>query len=133
MRQFLFLFTALTLMLVAGISFADHEGRGGQQRGEVWDGGHPAPMDRGNFPSHHAINDRHEANGFKNYGQYLAAKHVSENLGIPLGALRARVTGAHAVSLGRAIQELRPDLPPARVYDETRRAEEWSKREGNGR
>jgi hypothetical protein len=36
-------------------------------------------------------------------GQYVAAQHVSENLGIPIGALKAKMTGNNAVSLGKAI------------------------------
>jgi hypothetical protein len=45
--------------------------------------------------------------GFKNQGQFLAALHVSQNLGIPFAQLRAEMTGRHRDSLGAAIQELR--------------------------
>lgn len=44
--------------------------------------------------------------GFKNLGECVAALHVSKNLGIPFSGLQARMTGANAVSLGKAIQDL---------------------------
>jgi len=48
--------------------------------------------------------------GFKNIGQCVAAAHVAKNLDIPGGfdALKAKVTGDGAVSLGKAIEELAP-------------------------
>lgn len=50
-------------------------------------------------------------NGFKNLGQCVAAAHVAKNLNIPGGfdALKAKVTGSGAVSLGKAIKQLAPD------------------------
>lgn len=49
--------------------------------------------------------------GFKNLGQCVAAMHVAKNLDIPGGfdALKAKMTGSGAVSLGKAIQELSPN------------------------
>ena len=49
--------------------------------------------------------------GFKNVGQCVAAAHVAKNLSIPGGfdALKAKVTGAGAVSLGKAIKGFAPD------------------------
>lgn len=49
-------------------------------------------------------------NGFKNIGQCVAAAHVAKNLDIPGGfdALKAKLTGSGAVSLGKAIQQLDP-------------------------
>src|SRR5260370_41336555 len=49
--------------------------------------------------------------GFKTLGQCVAAMHVAKNLDIPGGfdALRDKVTGTNAVSLGKAIQELSPN------------------------
>ena len=49
-------------------------------------------------------------NGFKNLGQCVAAAHVAKNLNIPGGfdALKAKVTGTGAVSLGKAIEALEP-------------------------
>ncbi|HEY6126698.1 MAG TPA: hypothetical protein VIW23_00810 [Candidatus Acidoferrum sp.] len=48
--------------------------------------------------------------GFKNLGQCVAAAHVAKNLDIPGGfdALKAKVTGSGAVSLGKAIEQLSP-------------------------
>jgi hypothetical protein len=48
------------------------------------------------------------AAGFKNQGQFIAALHVSHNLGIPFASLKADMTGDHAKSLGQAIHHLRP-------------------------
>jgi hypothetical protein len=50
-------------------------------------------------------------NGFKNLGQCVAAAHVAKNLNIPGGfdALKAKMTGSSAVSLGKAIKGLAPD------------------------
>jgi hypothetical protein len=49
------------------------------------------------------------SNGFKNQGQFIAALHVSRNLNIPFRQLKMQLTGAHPVSLGQAIQTLRPE------------------------
>lgn len=49
------------------------------------------------------------AQGFKNLGQFVAAVHVSHNLGIPFDQLKAKMTGPGAESLGKAIHELKPD------------------------
>ena len=48
---------------------------------------------------------------FKNLGQCVAAAHVAKNLNIPGGfdALKAKVTGSGAVSLGKAIKGFAPD------------------------
>ena len=46
--------------------------------------------------------------GFRNLGQFVAAAHVSHNLGIPFDQLKDRVTGANATSLGQAIHQLKP-------------------------
>lgn len=48
--------------------------------------------------------------GFKNLGQCVAAAHVAKNLNIPGGfdALKAKVTGSGAVSLGKAISGFAP-------------------------
>jgi hypothetical protein len=46
--------------------------------------------------------------GFKNQGQFIAALHVSHNLGIPFSKLKADMTGARHLSLGQSIQDLKP-------------------------
>ena len=50
-------------------------------------------------------------NGFKNIGRCVAAAHVAKNLDIPGGfdALKAKITGTGAVSLGKAIQGFAPN------------------------
>jgi hypothetical protein len=50
-------------------------------------------------------------NGFKNLGQCVAAAHVAKNLDIPGGfdALKAKVTGSGAESLGKAIKGFAPN------------------------
>lgn len=47
--------------------------------------------------------------GFRNLGEFVAAAHVSHNLNIPFDQLKDRITGTNAVSLGRAIHELKPE------------------------
>jgi len=47
------------------------------------------------------------AKGFKNQGQFIAALHVSQNLGIPFADLKTRMVDQH-LSLGQAIQSARP-------------------------
>lgn len=50
------------------------------------------------------------AQGFKNLGQFVAAVHVSKNLGIPFGQLKAKMTGPPAESLGKAVHDLQPSV-----------------------
>ena len=66
--------------------------------------------------------------GFKNYGQYIAAKNVSDNLGIPFDALKAKMTGSSPVSLGQAIQELRPELPAGAAQAAAKKAAKAGKK-----
>lgn len=49
------------------------------------------------------------AMGFKNLGQFVAAVHVSNNLGIPFDQLKMQMIGPPKESLGKAIQALKPD------------------------
>lgn len=60
------------------------------------------------------------ASGFKNLGQFVAAVHVSHNLGIPFDQLKARMQGPPTESLGKAIHQLKPD---ANAKAETKTAE----------
>ena len=48
------------------------------------------------------------SNGFRNQGQFIAALHVSHNLNIPFVDLKSKMTGTSPLSLGQAIQTLRP-------------------------
>lgn len=59
--------------------------------------------------------------GFKNLGQCVAAAHVAKNLNIPGGfdALKTKMTGAGAMSLGKAIEAL---APSANAKSETKKA-----------
>ena len=68
---------------------------------------HLASRTQALLPSGTTINEA--STGFKNTGEFLAAAHVSCNLGIPFGDLKARMTGSQKVSLGKAIQELKPE------------------------
>jgi hypothetical protein len=73
--------------------------------------------------------------GFKNLGQFVAAAHVSKNLGIPFDQLKSRMLGISTtagesgdspVSLGKAIKELRPE---ADATTEVKKAERQAKEE----
>lgn len=66
------------------------------------------------------------SSGFKNLGQFVAAAHVSKNLGIPFDQLKLKMTGDSAVSLGKAIQDLRPE---ADARSEAKKAEQQAKEE----
>jgi hypothetical protein len=70
--------------------------------------------------------------GFKNGGQFIAALHVSKNLGIPFDQLKAKMTGINGqtgqaatapMSLGKAIHELKPTLSQDQANDEAKRGE----------
>ena len=67
------------------------------------------------------------AMGFKNQGQFIAALHVSKNLNIPFDQLKAKMTGADPVSLGKAIQQLRPTMPEKEIEIEKEKAEQQAK------
>jgi hypothetical protein len=78
--------------------------------------------------------------GFKNWGQFVAATHVSNNLNIPFAELKARMTGIAPgttvqnppMSLGQAIQSFKPASPtnetgtwsPTKVRSEVKKAED---------
>jgi len=66
--------------------------------------------------------------GFKNQGQFIAALNVSKNLNIPFADLKSRMTGSNSMSLGQAIQELKPELPENQARKEAERAEKEAKR-----
>ena len=69
--------------------------------------------------------------GFKNLGSCVAAAHVSKNLDIPWDTLRTKLTGSGAVSLGKAIHDLKPDADAKSAAREaTRQASADLKRRG---
>ncbi len=51
-----------------------------------------------------------DAQGFRNLGQFVAAVHVSNNLGIPFDQLKSTMMGPPKKSLGQAIHDLKPDI-----------------------
>ena len=59
------------------------------------------------LPSNMTVQDA--AKGFKNLGQFVAAVHVSHNLGIPFDQLKSMMTASQHDSLGKAIHALKPD------------------------
>ena len=63
------------------------------------------------------------ASGFKNLGQFVAAVHVSHNLGIPFDQLKNKMTAGD--SLGKALHELNPNLS----HKETKAAVKKGKQE----
>jgi hypothetical protein len=67
------------------------------------------------------------ASDFKNRGQFIAALHVSQNLGIPFTDLKARMTGPNAKSLGQAIRDIRPDIELQDARKEAEKAEKQAK------
>jgi len=67
------------------------------------------------------------AMGFRNQGQFIAALHVSKNLNIPFDQLKAKMTGDHPESLGKAIQDLRPAMSEKDVKTAEDTAEKQTK------
>jgi len=60
--------------------------------------------------------------GFRNQGEFIAALHVSRNLGIPFDQLKTELTSRHPDSLGQAIHDLRPNLSRSTVKSDVRLA-----------
>lgn len=71
-------------------------------------------------------NIQQAASGFKNLGQFVAAVHVSHNLGIPFDQLKSTMLGPPSESLGKAIHTLKPD---AASKPEVKKAEEQTKQD----
>ena len=68
------------------------------------------------------------ASGFRNGGQFIAALHVSKNLGIPFDQLKAKMMSSNPpMSLGRAIHALKPNMPEKDVDKEVDNAEKEAK------
>ena len=70
--------------------------------------------------------------GFKTWGQFVAAVHVSNNLGLPFDSLKTAMTGATPMSLGQAIQSLKGEtktldgatLTQTKIKNEVKKAED---------
>jgi hypothetical protein len=71
-------------------------------------------------------NVQQAAQGFKNLGQFVAAVHVSHNLGIPFDQIKAKMIGPPKESLGKAIQALKP---AANSTKESKKAEKQAKQD----
>jgi hypothetical protein len=69
------------------------------------------------------------AAGFRNEGQFAAALHVAHNLNIPFDQLKTKMTGSDPVSLGKAIQELRPTLDDKTIKSNTKLADRQAERD----
>ena len=67
------------------------------------------------------------AGGFKNQGQFIAALHVSKNLGIPFTDLKSKMTGSNPESLGQAIHDLKPTLSQADAQKEAEKAQKQAR------
>ncbi len=67
------------------------------------------------------------AAGFRNQGQFIAALHVSRNLGIPFNQLKAKMTGSNPVSLGQAVHALKPNMSEKDADKEAAKAEKEAK------
>ena len=68
------------------------------------------------------------AQGFKNLGQFVAACHVSHNLGIPFDTLKAKMIGPPSESLCKAIHALKSDVKSSA---EAKKAEKQAKQDIN--
>lgn len=64
--------------------------------------------------------------GFKNLGQFVAAVHVSHNLGIPFDQLKSKMVGPPSESLGKAIHALKPT---SNAKEESKKAEKQAKQD----
>lgn len=83
------------------------------------------------------------AQGFKNLGQFVAAVHVSHNLGIPFDCLKADMTdtappstvtcpagagtGPKSLSLGASIEALKPTMSKSDAQNAAKTAEQQAK------
>ena len=67
------------------------------------------------------------AAGFKNEGQFLAALHASQNLGIPFSELKAKMTGSEHMSLGEAIKTSKPSISDSEAKQAAKKAEQQAK------
>ena len=69
------------------------------------------------------------ADGFRNQGQFISALHVAHNLNIPFDQLKAKLTGDNPVSLGKAIQGLRPAMDDKAIKNNTKLADRQTERD----
>jgi hypothetical protein len=67
---------------------------------------------------------------FKTLGQFVAAVHVSHNLGIPFEMLKAKMV-TDEMSLGEAIKSWKDEMSTTEVNTEIKKAEEQAKEDLN--
>jgi len=154
MKKVCFVLAILTVLVLVTNAAAQSRGQGGRPAGVPstlgMSGNHPAntgqsadhrvtpsgkPEVTGKAADHQSGSsarsaDPTDTHGFKTYGQYVAAQHVAENLGILGGvdALKDLMTGDGAVSLGKAIKQLRPELTQQSIEVEVKKAEAAGKK-----
>jgi len=121
---------ALALALIAGLPApAQGKGKGGGEQGasgQEHGKGNKSPKAEGQKRTPEQLLERNPklasklqgllsagtdlklaASGFRNLGQFVAALHVSRNLGIPFDQLKSQMVDSK-LSLGQAIQKLKP-------------------------
>jgi hypothetical protein len=67
-------------------------------------------------------NLQNAASGFKNLGQFVAAVHVSHNLGIPFDELKTTME-SNGDNLGKAIHTLNPNISTKQSKSEAKKAQ----------
>ncbi len=68
------------------------------------------------------------ASGFKNLGQFVAAVHVSHNLGIPFDQLKSTMQ-SDGGNLGKAIETLNPNLSKKQAKSDAKTANKQAKKD----
>jgi hypothetical protein len=68
------------------------------------------------------------ASGFKNLGLFVAAVHVSHNLGIPFDQLKSTML-SNGDNLGKAIHTLNPNISKKEVKSDVKKANRQAKRD----
>jgi hypothetical protein len=81
------------------------------------------------LPSGTSLNDA--STGFKNQGQFIAALHVSRNLGIPFKSLQDDMT-TKKLSLGQSIQNLKHSANATKETEHAERQADDDQRETSG-
>ena len=78
------------------------------------------------LPSGMSLTD--SASGFKNLGQFVAAVHVSHNLGIPFDQLKTTML-SNGENMGKAIHTLNPNISTKDSKSEAKNAQKAANRE----
>jgi hypothetical protein len=71
------------------------------------------------------------ASGFKKEKEFVAALHLSNNLNIPFGQIKTRMTGEHRMSLTDALRDIRSDMTKKEAKAEVKKAEGQAKDDQN--